>query len=343
MSVTITPQLYLANCKRRFGVANPERVDSPVWEWMVREDHNPYSARKALGLEPDFGSCELERNPDWCFQRMGAAAVTLPDGRELSIAGEHEDWYDPDFCIYNDLVVKRGDDVEIYSYPREVFPPTDFHTATVIGKTVWLVGSLGYPEERGGRDTQVFALDTDTYHIRRVLHRGQSPGWLHKHKAALQADGGAIEIRGGEARLEKNGKEDWRTNFDVFLFDTQTCTWTRATDHSSWRQFRLRFEANFDEADMANRMRWYTGEILDELGYPAQPVEQPDFEDEEPSRDSVRRFDVEGVTLSVEDRYNELRVVFEGVLAPALVNELLSKLKGLLLSTNRNVTEIIEC
>jgi len=25
----------------------------------------------------------------------------LPDGRLVSVGGEHEDYYDPDFCIYN--------------------------------------------------------------------------------------------------------------------------------------------------------------------------------------------------------------------------------------------------
>ena len=35
----------------------------------------------------------------------GRSTVWLPDGRVVLIAGEHEDSYDPDFCIYNDVVV----------------------------------------------------------------------------------------------------------------------------------------------------------------------------------------------------------------------------------------------
>lgn len=46
----------------------------------------------------------------------------LEDGRALFIAGEHEDSYDPDFCIYNDLIVFHTDkSVQIFAYPREVF------------------------------------------------------------------------------------------------------------------------------------------------------------------------------------------------------------------------------
>jgi hypothetical protein len=41
--------------------------------------------------------------------------------------GEHEDFYDPDFCIYNDVFVhERDGSVAIYGYPESVFPPTDY-------------------------------------------------------------------------------------------------------------------------------------------------------------------------------------------------------------------------
>jgi hypothetical protein len=95
----------------------------------------------------------------------------LPDGRLIRIGGEHEDYYDPDFQIYNDVVVIKNphmvqasdmysmpapsnfplnteqndtssepkilgtsnpNDVTIYGYPEVVFPPTDFHTATYV-------------------------------------------------------------------------------------------------------------------------------------------------------------------------------------------------------------------
>ena len=43
------------------------------------------------------------------------------------MGGEHEDFYDPDFCIYNDVVVYDGHgDFTIYGYPKEVFPSHGF-------------------------------------------------------------------------------------------------------------------------------------------------------------------------------------------------------------------------
>ncbi len=146
--MSFTSDQYLALCKRRFGAANPERIDNPLWEWMVRSGLNPYWARQELGVDSDAVSCAMPGNPDWCFDRIGAPTVTLDDGRTITIAGEHEDYYDPDFCIYNDVVVTKGDDVEIYGYPADVFPPTDFQSATLIDDQIWLIGSVGYVVQR---------------------------------------------------------------------------------------------------------------------------------------------------------------------------------------------------
>ena len=47
--------------------------------------------------------------PIWTFDRMGRTETELPDGRVVCVGGEHEDFYDPDFCIYNDVVIYHGD------------------------------------------------------------------------------------------------------------------------------------------------------------------------------------------------------------------------------------------
>ncbi len=47
--------------------------------------------------------------PVWCFERYGQSITCLPDGRFVQIGGEHEDSYDRDFCIYNDVFVHRPD------------------------------------------------------------------------------------------------------------------------------------------------------------------------------------------------------------------------------------------
>ena len=80
------------------------------------------------------GVDESQLYPVWCFDRFGQSMTILPDGRRIFIAGEHEDWYDPDFFIYNDVVVisTNGDIEHIFGYPIEVFPPTDFHAAAYV-------------------------------------------------------------------------------------------------------------------------------------------------------------------------------------------------------------------
>ena len=60
-------------------------------------------------------------------QRFGQSLTLLPDGPALQFGGEHEDYYDPDFCIYNDVFVHEGDgSITIYGYPESAFPPRVF-------------------------------------------------------------------------------------------------------------------------------------------------------------------------------------------------------------------------
>jgi hypothetical protein len=72
---------------------------------------------------------------------------------------------------------------ELYRYPKEVFPPTDFHTATLLDKYIWIVGNLGYMHERG-TVTPVYRLDINTLAINKVEIDGESPGWIYKHTAS---------------------------------------------------------------------------------------------------------------------------------------------------------------
>jgi hypothetical protein len=41
----------------------------------------------------------------WTFPWTRKSCTGLPDGRVVCIAGEHEDYYGPDFYIYSDVVV----------------------------------------------------------------------------------------------------------------------------------------------------------------------------------------------------------------------------------------------
>src|SRR5207253_1603305 len=114
---------------------------NPFRRAMVQAGCNAYRARVL------FDDPKRYDRMVWCYDRFGRTTTWLPDGRILEIAGEHEDHYDPDFCIYNDVVVFDGKGgFEILSYPETVFPPTDFHTATRVDDSLYIIGCLGYPQ-----------------------------------------------------------------------------------------------------------------------------------------------------------------------------------------------------
>jgi hypothetical protein len=152
----------------------------------------------------------------------------LPDGRIVCVAGEHEDYYDPDFCIYNDVIVLgTSGEVTIFGYPEEVFPPTDFHSATRAGGRLILVGGLGYAGRRAYGQTPVYALDLATFAMQPLQTSGDAPGWIHQHHASLEPDGRALRISGGEvARAGADGKERHEDNARVFRLHLETLQWT---------------------------------------------------------------------------------------------------------------------
>jgi hypothetical protein len=99
--VSVTPELFTKWRSPRYGNANPERMNNPVWEWLVRCRVSAYWANEEFD-----GPSSFDAGPCWCFRRFGQSKTQLPDGRTVLIGGEHEDFYDPDFYIYNDVVVK---------------------------------------------------------------------------------------------------------------------------------------------------------------------------------------------------------------------------------------------
>src|SRR5262249_23480410 len=152
----------------------------------------------------------------------------------------HEDYYDADFFIYNDVVVKSPDgEIAIYGYPREVFPPTDFHTATLLPEKIVLIGSLGYQEDRLNKtETQVLQLMLDGFSIHKIDALGASPGWIHRHRAVLSDDRKSITVSGG--KIDPGSAEGClKENVDDWTLDLHCWTWTRTTDRK-WQQWIFR-------------------------------------------------------------------------------------------------------
>ncbi len=137
----VTQEQYRKGKHRKFGRSNPQRMDNPFWNAMVHCGCNAYQARST------YNNITYREDPVWSYDRFGRTTTVLLDGRIVEIAGEHEDSYDPDFCIYNDVTVFDGKgNIEIWGYPEQVFPPTDFHSATLVDDYIYVVGSIGYRE-----------------------------------------------------------------------------------------------------------------------------------------------------------------------------------------------------
>ena len=139
----------------------------------------PHPAQRAAGNGQ-------KSSPGWCICRFGQSETHLPDGTVIYIGGEYEDFYDPDHYIYNDVVVLRPDgSIEIYGYPTSIFPPTDFHSATLCDDEIIIIGGLGGSGKRDDNDTLVFRLQLNDFAIHRVPTQGDAPRWLYGHKADL--------------------------------------------------------------------------------------------------------------------------------------------------------------
>jgi hypothetical protein len=218
--VAVTREVFEAGRAARFGRANPEPALEPFWQAQIRSFASGYAG----GRQPFLtGEAVHEPPPVWSFDRFGRTVTRLPDGRWLLVAGEHEDHYDPDFCIYNDVTVLDGEGgVEHFLYPAEAFPPTDFHSATLLGDEILLVGSLGYREGRREGETQVMRLSLRDFSIMRVATSGDNPGWIHRHRAAL--DAGRIVVSGGKV------EPGYRDLEGCWALELETWRWERLED-----------------------------------------------------------------------------------------------------------------
>lgn len=206
----------------REGASNPEEVDEPYYRFMIRHRWGGYAA----GEKPKKRGRPEEAN--WSAARFGQSRTFLPDGRIVEVAGEHEDAYDPDFCIYNDVFVHHPDGlVRVLLYPLSVLPSTDFHTATLLRESLFLVGSLGYKVERAPGPAPVYRLDLRTFAIHPVTTSGDDPGRIFSHGALPLSDDELI-VFGGK-RLERSLLgEKFVARSESHVLNVKTGEWRRA-------------------------------------------------------------------------------------------------------------------
>ena len=228
----VTRSLFIEWRSPRFGYSNPQSMNNPVWEWLIKSKVSAYQANKRLNQGRD------SNGPGWCFSRFGQSSSELPDGRVVLIAGEHEDYYDSDFYIYNDVVVQHPDGrIEILGYPRDVFPPTDSHSATVVGDQIVLIGNIGYPDQRRSGVTQVMILNLKTFAMSRQETSGTPPGWISRHTATLAEDGSSIQIERGNVCSGDKGRK-WEENIDDWRLRLDDWSWERLTDRQ-WPRWEV--------------------------------------------------------------------------------------------------------
>lgn len=219
-SIDASPSEFQAGRDRRFGRSNPEVMRIAFWHAMVRAGVCAYQPRK------QFGALSDSSPPIWCFDRYGMSFTELPDGRFVQIGGEHEDYYDPDFCIYNEVVVHdRSGQFEILGYPEEVFPPTDFHSATFVDGSIYIIGRLGYQGTRAFGTTPVRRLDCQTWTIQTVETFGDNPGLIFEHSALFDGLQSVI-VTHGKIALNVDGKEQHVENKKQFRLDLKELRWS---------------------------------------------------------------------------------------------------------------------
>ena len=335
---TVTRELFLEWRAPRVGRANPEQMNNPVWEWLIRSRFSAYQVGQRFN-----GPSAMDAGPGWCFDRFGQSSTELPDGRTILIAGEHEDYYDPDFYIYNDVVVLHPNGrVDIFGYPADVFPPTDFHTATLVGDQIIIIGNLGYPEQRKAGTTPVMMLDVSSLAISTVKTCGQFPGWIHKHEAILEESGKSILIRQG--KVDQGGEDaSLVENIDGWRLHLSDWHWERVTDRRwpRWEIIRKDRKPNhlwqIEQAIWSRRV----GQI-EELAMKMQELEhelgsRPDldlverlFRPETPHEPvpaneneyNISRIKVQGVVVRYVADSHSIMIIVEGNLAPDVAKSL---------------------
>lgn len=206
---------------------------------MVRTRAEPFWLRDFYQWDEEV--CSINGAKDetaiWSFRRIGQTATLFDDAFRIFIGGEHDDWYDPDFLIYNDVIVEGPtDEVYVYAYPKEVFPPTDFHSATLLdddwiedaepysyGPGILIVGGLGYVGAREFGKTPVYWLSLFNMAIMPIETTGENPGWIYGHQTMPLSET-RILLAGGKALASKG---DFAPNEARFELDLMTRTWSR--------------------------------------------------------------------------------------------------------------------
>lgn len=257
----VTPTVFAKWRDARRGQRQAESQNNPYWTWLLQSKTSAYFANQHFGGPSSYGE---DGSPVWEASRFGQSRTELADGRQILIGGEHEDFYDPDFFIYNDVIICHPDGtIDFLGYPTDAFPPTDFHSATLIDHKIILIGNLSYVDDRKPDTTQILIVDTETWKVSEQASSGDLPGWIHDHSAELAEDNKSILITGGniypaddELPIIEN-IDDWRLNVEDW-------SWERLTERN-WPLFEI------TRTDGERNKIWEIRQVEFELRYGDHP------------------------------------------------------------------------
>ncbi|MEM7261944.1 MAG: hypothetical protein AAF488_08125 [Planctomycetota bacterium] len=268
---------------------------------------------------------------------------------------------------------------EVYCYPKEVFPPTDFHTATFVGNSIILIGALSYPDDREPGVTPVYRLCLDTYRIEPIATHGTSPGWLSRHRAELTSEGDAILVQGGQVWEIHGDEGELIPTYEEWRLDLATAEWTRLSEPRPWRLFEIDTQVEFDLGSLPplpenpeDAESWAADVMASMAGSPDgfgskmmalgallpkkiefEEVENPDApppleneDDEDPYEfedEPARRIIVEGVPIDLEDNAFGFRLLVRGELSAETLQALIADFQesiAAILDEEREVQEL---
>ena len=217
-----TREEYAAGKHRRFGRTNRNAWKTPSGSaWCAVE--RARTPRGVTTLTP----VTTPNRPHGAFSDTGERRPSYLTAASSTLEANTKTSTIPDFCIYSDVTVFDGKGgIEIYGYPEDVFPPTDFHTATLVGPYIYVIGSLGYRGTRRPGHTPVYRLDTRSMAIRSVKTTGDAPGWISEHTAKL-AGGDRILVRGGVICAETGERDKFVSNEETFELFFEGMVWRR--------------------------------------------------------------------------------------------------------------------
>jgi hypothetical protein len=183
-----------------YGTQNPELANKPFWCAMAKCRTDAFYAEKLLRERHGY-TLQSPNDPVWGNDRAGQTLNVLPGGSFVEIGGLSDplDPYDRDHHCYNDVIVHNGKGhCDIYIYPKDVFPQTYYHSATLVGSQIYIIGNAwgkNEPKKYVGY-TLVYVLNLDNFQINKVETSGNMPGWIFKHKAAFDGSNTIILSQG---------------------------------------------------------------------------------------------------------------------------------------------------